>query len=829
DYRASLERAGRNVVEIADADPAGDPANGARRDKGAAYRAAQDATIAAMRAGADVIYQGTFFDGTWVGKADFLLRVDHAAGEEPSAFGPWHYEIADTKLARRVKASAILQVCLYVDLLTPIQGRRPEHLRIVLGGKGTPEERIRLDDVSAYYRRLRAGFEAAVGIAGAAPPPQHPPVGTYPEPVDHCDVCNWARVCTQRRRDDDHLSRVAFVSRGQREALVRDGIGTRGELAILPPAAPVAGIEERALGRLREQAALQVASDGAASPTFRRLPPERDPNSELLLARGLLALPAPSPGDLFLDLEGDPYAGEDGLDYLFGVLEPALAENDARYLAVPLPAGTAGRGAVVPRFHAFWSRDDAGGVSEAGERRAFEQLIDLIMERLDEDPDLHVYHYAPYEPTALGRIALRYGTREDEVDILKRRGVLIDLYHVVRQGLRVGVESYSIKKLEPLYGFSREGRLAKANESIVEFERWLGLGADGDVADRDAVLNDIALYNRDDVVSTLLLRDWLEAQRSELERETGVPLPRPPVPTGERSEEREEADATLRALIDRLTDGVPEDPVARAADPDGAARWLLAQLLGFHRREGKSAWWRFHELMHMNDTQLLAERDAIADLVPVGQPELRRNGNGTWTFRYAPQVHGLKEGWSYYDPNLAQAQAAASGTWDPYKAQAGKVRKIDEGDARLTLYRTASQAKLPLPTSLVPVETVDSKPLAATLRGIAEWVADHGIASPAPDYRAARYLLLRRTLPPAPGATALRRPGESDAEAATRLAQALDGHVLPVQGPPGTGKTTTGAEMIVALVRAGYRVGITANSHAVIGTLLDAVAAKAGG
>ena len=53
---------------------------------------------------------------------------------------------------------------------------------------------------------------------------------------------------------------------------------------------------------------------------------------------------------------------------------------------------------------------------------------------------------------------------------------------------------------------------------------------------------------------------------------------------------------------------------------------------------------------------------------------------------------------------------------------------------------------------------------------------------------------------------------------------ALDESVLPVQGPPGAGKTYAGAESIAALVMAGKKVGVTANSHAVIRKLLCEVA-----
>src|SRR5712692_8179892 len=83
----------------------------------AALDDAQERTLEAMRKGVDVIYQATFFDGRWRGHADFLFRVD-----APSDLGDWSYEVADAKLARRVKAAAILQMCAYSEQLAALQG-----------------------------------------------------------------------------------------------------------------------------------------------------------------------------------------------------------------------------------------------------------------------------------------------------------------------------------------------------------------------------------------------------------------------------------------------------------------------------------------------------------------------------------------------------------------------------------------------------------------------------------------------------------------------------------------------------------------------------------
>lgn len=823
-YLEELREQGRTVVEIAKdgsrilplVPEAADPERRVA-DPGTELRAAAAQTVDAMRSGADVVYQATFFDGTWRGHADFLLRVDHPPGAPDSAFGPWHYEVADTKLARHVKASAILQICSYVELLAAVQGVEPERLHVVLGGRSRPTDSLRVADFMAYYRRVKAEFAAAVGLdpdgrtRADAPAPVYPVTASYPEPVEHCDVCRWNPACRAQRRRDDDLSLVAGATSRQRRALKARGVATRRALASLPlPLEPsLEGVGAEALARVREQARIQVEAEDAGEPRWELLPLERDAEGRAVADRGLLGLPAPSPGDLFLDLEGDPFALDDGVDYLFGILEPAAAE-DGRWASPDGP---------VPRFHAIWSLDEDGMVTWAAEKAAFERTIDLIMDRWARDPALHVYHYAAYERTALGRLAQRHGTREAEVDRLLRGGVLVDLFRVVRQGVRAGVESYSIKRLEPLYALEREVELKDAGSSIVAFETWLELGPEAPVEDGPRILAEIEGYNRDDVVSTWRLRDWLEARRRDLEARERETFPRPEPADGEASEALSERDLHVADVAARLTADDPADPVVRAGHPDVAGRWLLAQLLSWHRREDKSAWWRYFELLGMTDEELIGEREPLGGLEPVGPPRTDKQSL-VHRLRFPPQDYRIDIRTDVVDPLTGRS--------------AGTVVGIDEAARTLDLKRGRSFAGVALPRSLVPKGIVPTGELAESLLRTGEWVARHGLSAPrglapgAPDLAAARALLLRR--PPdvgqGPGAP-LRRAGEDAVAAATRIGLALDGGVLPIQGPPGSGKTYTGARMIVALARAGRRVGVTANSHKVIGNLLDEVATAA--
>ncbi|HEX8939838.1 MAG TPA: TM0106 family RecB-like putative nuclease, partial [Candidatus Limnocylindrales bacterium] len=331
-FLAGLVAEGRSVTEIKEDKTIADRGERLRK------RAAQ--TLDAMRRGDDVIYQAAFFDGTWLGFADFLVKVDGADGadrehgehradgadgEHPmdaehrvdaedrvraaSHLGPWSYEAWDTKLARHTKGSAVLQLSLYSDLLGRLQGRQPERMHVALGGSQHAIEHFRTADYAAYYRLVRRMFEEAVGAGEPSFPPP-----TRPDPVEHCEVCRWSVDCARERRRTDDLSLVANITGRQRRALRERGVETRRALATLelPMQPPLHGTSPDALSRTRDQAAIQVRGDDAGRTIYELLQPSRTREGELELDRGLLSLPAPSKGDLFFDIEGDPFAFDDG-------------------------------------------------------------------------------------------------------------------------------------------------------------------------------------------------------------------------------------------------------------------------------------------------------------------------------------------------------------------------------------------------------------------------------------------------------------------------------------------------------------------------------------
>lgn len=717
-------------------------------------REAELRTLEAMRCGTPVIHQATFFDGRWRGHPDFLVRVD-----QPGQFGAWSYEPADAKLARRVVAGALLQLCSYAERLSALQGVAPERIGVVTGDGALHWHR--LADYSAYYRTVKHALETSLFGGDRSP-------ATYPNPVDHCRICRWFVECAERRRADDHLCRVANVTRTQTKRLVVGGIPTLTALAGLTAEAHVPDIVDTTLDRLRQQACLQQEQYRDGRVRYELIPP--DPAEP---KRGLALLPEPSQGDVFLDIENDPWAGEEGREYLLGT----VLQN-----------------ADQAEYGALWSH------SAEEEKRSLERFIDFVTERRREHSGMHVYHYGAYEEVALKRLVSRYGTREDELDQLLRGDALVDLYAVVRQAVRVSQESYSLKKIEKLYMPEREGPVTRPGFAIVEYERWLETR-------EQAILDGIAAYNRDDCVSIWMLRQWLEQRRRDAEDRFGTPLGRPDLKDGAPTEEMLRQNEANQVRVAALLEDLPADRTVRTAEQQG--RWVLAHLLDWHRREAKPEWWRHFDLLEKPIEELVASPDALGDLTHVGEVrQIKRSI--VHRYRHAPeQEHKFKVGDDVFDPATRKS--------------AGTVAGVDEAEGAIDLKRGA-KSKAPHPRALVPAGPVQTNAQRDALRRVADAVIAQGLEA-ARAYRAACDLLLGR-LPRvrtiAPGQSLI-QPGEQAVVAARRLVLDLENSYLPIQGPPGSGKTFTGARMVVELLRHGRKVGLASTAHKAITNFVDEV------
>ncbi len=707
DYLASLVAAGRSVTAIStEFDLLG-------------RREAEQQTLEAMQSGVDVVYQGAFFDGAWGGQADFLLRVDR-----PSNLGDWSYEVADTKLARRLKVPALLQMAIYADRLEALQGVAPAHIYVVAGDG--EEHQWKLVDVAAYTRRARARLREFVELR-----PE-----TDPVKVGYCGQCRWIARCAHQWRATDDLTLVANMRNDHRETLRTNGISTVAQLGTSTVEDLPTSIGRATRERLVQQAAEQLKERATGKPSYLLLPPED--------RSGLLRLPTPDDGDLYLDFEGDPYAeGGEGREYLAGV-----GDTDANF--TPIWA------------HSF---DE--------ERELTIELVDRLLNHWHEYPGMHVYHYASYETSALKRLTARHGVREAELDQLLRGERFVDLYAVVRQGMRISKESYSIKKMEAFYWKAERNKneeVADALASVVAYEKWL--------VERDPdTLDQIEAYNRDDVRSTQDLHIWLESRRLELEQAHG-PLLRPHEVPPEPDKPLSDQELSELDLAGRLKD---------------AGQTLLADLVQFYRREARPAWWEFFRL---DDLPVEDLEDDSSALGPLSPPEYVRDEkrSSVWRYTFPPQDTKVRAGQTAHDFKTHES--------------AGTVVALDAAGGFIELKLSGEPKE---PRGLGPSGPIRTESLQRSIATTGEDLlqGERGLAAE----------LLDRVVP----ANTKLKEGESAREAVVRIGRTLSCGVLAVQGPPGSGKSTVGAELIRALLDDGKKVGVTASSHAVIGELLKKV------
>ncbi|CAN5205312.1 TM0106 family RecB-like putative nuclease [soil metagenome] len=728
----------------------------------ARFREQAAATCAALAQKRDVLYQATFFDGRLLGFADFIML--NAAGV---------YEVYDTKLARSAKVTALLQLAAYTDQLERLGVEHGSDVHLILGDGRTSTHRVA--DILPVYRRRRARLQQLIderqessGVTECGDP--------------RYTACGRCEVCAPEVALHRDLLLVAGMRSTQRARLIEAGIPTIDALAVAT--GPVNGVSAAALHALRAQARVQVA------------PSTGVPAVEVYRANALGAIPEPDAGDIFFDFEGDPLYSESadgstdwGLDYLFGLVD------------------------AVGAFRAFWAH------SYAQERQALIDFLAFVAERRARHPGMHIYHYAAYERTHLLSLAARHGVGENAVDDLLRDNVLVDLYPIVRKALRVGSQSYSIKKLEPLYmtvGRAADG-VTNGADSVTAYADARQLIDDGHAIEGQAGLDAIATYNEYDCLSTLRLRDWLRelaATHGSAPVVVRDPTLDIPVPT--------EPSAVYTALAAQVAD-VPRDD--RSSDETAIA--LASAAIDYHRREAKQFWQdHFDRLVRPVDEWadvrgvLVVHTASIeTDWVLEGrQRKARRVLRLEGTLAPGSSLGPGAQPYLVYGEDAAPPIAARRSP-GAKASSAGEILEVIDGTPTIYRIQELLEVDAPrhdwLPVALTPPAPPRAKPQP---EAIEEWGQQVLGALPAmlPD---AALDVLRR-VPPRGQVF-----GGDPIEAIERSLLTLDHSYLAVQGPPGTGKTYTGSRVIASLVARGWKIGVVAQSHTTVENMLRAVAA----
>ena len=704
---------------------------------------ARTTTLSAINANASIIYQAAVESGPFAGSADFLMRDLDG-----------RYQVWDAKLARLPKPYYAIQLCCYSEMLaTAIRKPLPVKFGIILGSKDWVE--FRVEDFIHYYRHIKASFMAMqASFTGN--------IADRPEPLPRADHGCWTSHAEEFFTDTDHLKQVAGITAGQIKKLKRDGITTVAALAATSGKS-VHKLANDSLGKLIAQARLQFQTRAD-----RMANPEAPPRYEVLPHKGangepvgLGALPPDHPADVFFDMEGYPLVSG-GLEYLFGV---CLRNKQPGSL----------------EFKDWWAHD------RDEEKLAFEGFVDWAFNRWKNNPGSHIYHYAAYEVSAVRRLSTRHDTRQDEVDELLRNEVFFDLYQIVRHGLRIGEDSYSLKTVECLYRAKRATEVATAVDSIVQYARWIESTQPRDW-NTSTILKGIRDYNEDDCKSTAELLEWL--------RKVG-------------GEHKIAAARSLSTAAPSAPPVLPPEVVARLATAAklrkrcDAISVVLADLIDFHRRENKPIWWRMFDRAVATPEELRDDPGCIEGIQADGTPTTEKRSL-VRAYRFDPSQE-CKIG---NDDNVRFTHNLdATFTLLGMDASTGQLRlKISHKSLN-----DKCGGAFPEQGSLLPDEYVSPAGIPDALTVVAAGQLSGQLHAPVA-------ALLSR-IPPA---TSLQKAGEFSTDAAIRVTGTMSGGCLVVQGPPGTGKTYTASRVIAALLATGKKIGVASNSHKAVVNLLTA-------
>lgn len=710
-------------------------------------------TLTAMQSGADIIYQAGLSVLPFKGYADFLVKVE---GE--SCLGNFYYEVWDTKLAKTVKPYFIVQLSCYADMLETLQGRRPDHVVVVLGNKD--QIRLSTNDYFYYYKNLKHRFLQTHQAFSAQ---------NRPNPADSSSWGRWSDYAEELLKQADHLCQIATITKSHIKKLNKAGIDTM--LALVETDCDrIKGMNTDVFSRLKAQAKIQKESSGKDIPLYQILP--HDPQKKM----GLSLLPPSSPLDIYFDIEGFPLE-EGGLEYLWGVAY--FDENGAR------------------QYKDFWAHE------EVQEKTSFKAFIEWAYARWLQDPTMHIYHYANYEIAACRKLMGRYGICEHEVDQLLRNEVFVDLYKVVKGSLILGEPRYSIKNVEHLYRGKRATEVGSGGDSVVVYERWRE-NPDGESWETSKILNAIREYNIDDCNSTQELVDWLRLRQ----REQRIPY----LGKTELVDNPQKDEVVVRIqLQNRLLQKSAQQFEAGLVE-HAKVTSLLAWSLEFHRREKKPMYWRLFDRMGLSEEELVDDIDCLAHCVRTDKsPYKLKPRDHHYVYEYAfdsnQEFKGASEKYFVLDKERADGNNLS-------------VTFIKEnsrlGEGYIALKTGESLDDI---ITLIPDENIRVEPIPeAIAKQVDAFDQGHLTGSAIFDFlmrSTPRIIGHKSGEPIAPSHDPKLRLIEI-----IHAIRHLDNSYLTIQGPPGSGKTYTAKHVIAELLKLGKKIGISSNSHKAINHLL---------
>ena len=683
-----------------------------------------------------------------------------------SDLGDYSYEVYDTKITRNLKPRHITQITAYSDMLGKIQKVLPEKMYLIDGSDEYHSfKTIEYIDLFNHSKKEFIKFLSNISKEKI-----------YPEKCSYCNLCDWKDECDKTWENDNYINLVAGSNKSQIEKLKKNKIRTVEQLSKTKLTAIDLKINAESFKKIQLQAQLQEEKRNTGEDKIVILDSD--------FGKGFYKLPKPDDGDVFFDIEGYPRMDRP-FEYLHG-----LYYKDKGKL----------------KFKDLWAKN----YNKESEKNIFIELINFLEKRFIEYPNAHIYHYASYEKRAIRELATSYSSEFPKGDIvnddLLRKEKYVDLFSIVSQSIRTSERDLSLKSIEKFYNFKRKADIVKADDSVIKYDNWIA-------TKNEKYKQDIINYNEEDCISTYLLREFLVknkpenidwfVKQEEITKEGEEPNKYRRKASNKLS--REEVEVDLNNRLEKKKNKTNKKFVEN-----------LKNFIGFHWKSNKPEFWEVFDRAEKTHLELEDDTECIANSVLIDdKPKVTEDGF-IYSYRFNDQNYKQKEGKSAFDAHQIKGL--------------GTIYSIEENfpDKNIVKILVSKRRKnIEMPSLLTLGNTMPPQ-VHQHDQALNKFLEDY-ILNDGENYKSIMDMLERKEpdIKNIKSGSILIEENKDLITQSIEIVKNLNNSYLTIQGPPGTGKTYTSAKIIIELMKAGKKVGVTSNSHEAIKTLLIAIEQQA--
>lgn len=684
----------------------------------------------------------------------------------PSKFGDYSYEVYDTKITRNLRPRHLTQITAYSDMVGKIQKILPDRMYLIDGSDEAHSfKTIEYIDLFNHGKKEFLKFLSNVNKEKI-----------YPEKCSYCNLCDWRDVCDKIWEDDNYVNLVAGSNKSQIEKLKKNKVKTVEQLAKTKLLATDLKINTESFDKIKSQAQLQEEKRKTGEDKIIFLDPD--------FGKGFYKLPKPDDGDVFFDIEGFPRMDRP-FEYLHGLYYKEKGKL---------------------KFKDLWAKK----FDRESEKNIFIELINFFEKHFEKHPNAHIYHYAPYEKRAIRELAAAYSAEFPKGDIvndnLLRKEKYVDLFNIVKQCIRTSEKDMSLKSIEKFYNFERKADIVKADDSVIKYDNWI---ATKDEKNKKDIIN----YNEEDCISTYYLREFLVKNKPE-----NINWFLKPEPIKKEDHEthkyrrktpnklsREEVELDLNNRLEKKKNKSNENFVEN-----------LKNFIGFHWKSNKPEFWEVFDRAEKTHLELEDDTECIANCVLIDDKPQTTDDGFIYSYRFNDQNYKLKEGKAAFDAHQIKGIGTIYSIEEKFP---------DKNIVKIFVSKRRKNVEMP---SLLTLGNNTPPQVHQHDQALNKFLNDY-IDNDGKNYKSIMDMLERNT----PDIKGVKRGSNLIDEQkdlisqSSEIVQNLNNSYLSIQGPPGTGKTYSSASIIIELMKAGKKVGVTSNSHEAIKTLLIAIEQQA--